>query len=188
MSRLFLTITASLILLAAPAFAQNGRQPLPLDETTAEQLFAVGMMPFEERIPSEDFGLPLLGGEDVRLSDFEGEFIFLNFWATWCPPCREEMPSMQTLYDELSDEGLEILAVNVLESDAVAADFIDEFGFTYPVLMDRDGRTMLRYGVRAYPTTYFIDREGYVIGARPGFHDWAGPGMIEGMRALLEAK
>ena len=161
---------------------------VPMDEATAEALFAVGMMPFQERIPSEDFQLRLLDGETASLSDYEGNLVFLNFWATWCPPCREEMPSMQILYDELRAEGLEILAVNVLESPDVAREFIEEMGFDYPVLLDRDGRVMLRYGVRAYPTTYLIDRRGYVIGVRPGFHDWGTDAMIDGMRALLASE
>lgn len=95
---------------------------------------------------------------------------------------------MQALYDELRAEGLEMLAVNVLESEDVAREFIDEFGFTYPVPMDRNGRVMLRYGVRAYPTTYLIDREGYVIGVRPGFHEWNTPEVIEQLRILLAAE
>ncbi|MFW5684842.1 MAG: TlpA disulfide reductase family protein [Spirochaetota bacterium] len=157
-----------------------------MGEATAEALSRMGMMPFEEKIPSEDFELALLGGGDSSLSDYEGKLVFLNFWATWCPPCREEMPAMQTLYDELRDEGFEILAVNVLEDEQTAAAFIEENGFTYPVLLDRSGRVMLRYGVRAYPTTYLIDREGFVIGVRPGYHDWATDEVISQMRVLLE--
>ena len=158
---------------------------IPMDEETARSLVALGMMPFQEKIPSEDFELALLGGGQTSLTDHLGSVVFLNFWATWCPPCREEMPSMQVLYDELRDEGLEILAVNVLESEETAQGFIDENGFTYPVLLDTNGRVMLRYGVRAYPTTYIVDREGHVIGVRPGFHDWGTEEIIAAMRNLL---
>lgn len=93
---------------------------------------------------------------------------------------------MQVLYDEFADAGFEMLAVNVLESREVASAFIEEFGFTYPVLLDRDGRVGLTYGVRGYPTTYIIDREGFIIGVKMGFHDWATPEVIESIRALLE--
>jgi len=158
---------------------------VPMDEATAAALFQMGLMPFEQKIPSEDFRLPLLGGEESTLFDHRGKVVFLNFWATWCPPCREEMPSMQRLYDELASEGLEILAVNVLENEEAAQAFIDEQGFTYPVLLDVDGRVMTRYGVRAYPTTYLVDREGYVLGVRPGFHDWSTQEIIAAMRSLL---
>jgi thiol-disulfide isomerase/thioredoxin len=159
-----------------------------LDDETSELVTGMGMMPFEQKIPSEDFELALLSGGRTSLGEHQGKVVFLNFWATWCPPCREEMPSMQALYDELADDGLEILAVNVLESEETAAAFIEEQGFTYPVLMDTNGRVMMRYGVRAYPTTYLIDREGYVIGARPGFHDWASDDVITHLRSLLETE
>lgn len=161
---------------------------IPMDDATAATVAAMGMMPFEEKIPSEDFSLDLLAGGESSLSDHLGKVVFLNFWATWCPPCREEMPSMQALYDELADEGLEMLAVNVLEDAETARGFIEEEGFTYPVLLDTNGRVMIRYGVRAYPTTYIIDRDGYVLGVRPGFHDWGTDAMIASVRELLEAE
>lgn len=158
---------------------------LQLDPETVALLADMGMMAFEQRIPSEDFSLPLLGGGEMTLAEHAGSVVFLNFWATWCPPCREEMPSMQVLYDELREEGLAMIAVNVLEDEATARAFIEEFGFTYPVPLDRNGRVMLRYGVRAYPTTYIIDRTGHVIGVRPGYHDWATDEVIAAMRSLL---
>ena len=92
---------------------------------------------------------------------------------------------MQLLYDELADEGLEILAVDVQEPEATVQAFIDEFGFTFPILLDTDGRVALRYGIRAFPTTYIVDREGFVLGGRPGYHDWSTPEMIEGFRRML---
>ncbi|MFW5743611.1 MAG: redoxin domain-containing protein [Spirochaetota bacterium] len=161
---------------------------IPMDDATAATVAAMGMMPFEEKIPSEDFSLDLLAGGETSLSDHRGKVVFLNFWATWCPPCREEMPSMQTLYDELADEGLEMLAVNVLEDAETARGFIEEQGFTYPVPLDTNGRVMIRYGVRAYPTTYIIDREGNVLGVRPGFHDWGTDAMVASVRQLLESE
>lgn len=166
----------------------NPSATIPMDEATATTVTSMGMMPFEEKIPSEDFTLDLLAGGETSLSEHTGKVVFLNFWATWCPPCREEMPSMQTLYDELGDEGLEILAVNVLEDAETARGFIEAEGFTYPVPLDTNGRVMMRYGVRAYPTTYLIDRDGNVLGVRPGFHDWSGEAIIASMRELLEAE
>ena len=176
---------AILLLALAPLAAGFAQDIVPMDDETAELLFDLGMMPFQEKIPSEDFSLPLLDGSEGSLSDFRGKFVFLNFWATWCPPCREEMPSMQALYETLGNDEFEILAVNVLESRDQAASFIEEEGFTYPVMLDRDGRTMLRYGVRSYPTTYFIDQDGFVIGVRPGYHDWNAPGTVDLMRELI---
>ncbi|MFP4114022.1 MAG: TlpA family protein disulfide reductase [Spirochaetota bacterium] len=161
---------------------------LPMDDATAQTLARMGMMPLERKVPSEDFELALLGGGRTSLAEHEGKVVFLNFWATWCSPCREEMPSMQLLYDELAEEGLELLAVNVLESADTADAFIAEQGFTYPVLLDTNGRVMMRYGIRAYPTTYLIDRDGYVIGTRPGYHDWSTEEVVAAMRTLLAAE
>ena len=160
--------------------------PTVLDAETAEILFGLGMTPFQNRIPRENFVLTTLEGDERALADYHGKVVFLNFWATWCPPCREEMPSMQTLYDELSDDGLEIVAVNVLEAEETVSAFVEENGFTYPVMLDRDGRVSLRYSVRAYPTTYLLDRDGNVIAVRQGFHSWSTPDMIAGFRKLLE--
>ncbi len=168
---------------SAPETSGPGRT---VDDETAQVLFSMGIMPLREAHPSEGFLLATLDGSQGRLADHLGKIVFLNFWATWCPPCREEMPSMQTLYDELRSDGLEIVAVNVMEPRETVAPFIEEFGYTYPVLLDIEGRVMSRYAVRAYPTTYVIDRDGYVIGARPGGHDWAQPAVIEGFRTLLE--
>lgn len=158
----------------------------PIEDQTVQILSDMGVMPLEEAVPSVAFALPLLGGESVRMADYLGKVVFLNFWATWCPPCREEMPSMQSLYDELAPQGFEIIAVNVLEPESTVAEFIDEFGYTFPILLDTDGRVMAQYGVRAYPTTYVIDRKGYVLGVRPGGHDWASPAVIGAFRELLD--
>ena len=196
----------AIAVVAAPSFARGSGEEIPpedsesavppqeteaavdpelLDEATASILFDLGVMPFENRIPSEDFTLALLSGGEVSLSDYRGKVVFLNFWATWCPPCREEMPSMQVLYDTLAEDGLEVVAVNVLEAEDIVSTFVEENQFSYPVLLDRDGRVSLRYAIRAYPTTYILDRESNVIAVRPGYHDWSTPEMVAGFRQLL---
>ncbi len=166
--------------------AESDAASTAMDPATVEILTDLGLVAFDSPIPFEDFIVPALGGGEIALSDHLGKVVFLNFWATWCPPCREEMPSMQLLYEELADEGLEILAVDVQESEATVQEFVAEFGFTFPILLDSDGRVALRYGIRAFPTTYIIDRKGFVLGGRPGYHDWSAPSMIEGFRKLLE--
>ena len=164
---------------------QDAEGLIPMDDATAEVLYKMGIYAFQDRIPSENFVLANLRGDDIQLFEQSGKVVFLNFWATWCGPCREEMPSMQALYDELKDEGLEIIAVNVLEDHDTASGFVEEHGFTYPVVLDRDGKVMLRYGIRAYPTTYIVDRDGYVLGVRPGYNDWATDEVVSAFRTLL---
>lgn len=109
-----------------------------------------------------DFTLQTLNGEEVSLSDYRGEKVLINFWATWCPPCRAEMPDMQQLYE---DEDVNILAVNLTETEAGLQNvesFIDEFGITFPIPLDEKVDVAHAYGVQPIPTSFFIDREGIV--------------------------
>lgn len=113
--------------------------------------------------PAPDFVLPRPGSDErVSLSDFRGQPVVLNFWATWCVPCRTEMPDLQTAYEE---EDVVVLAVNWQESDGVVQDFLDEFGLTFPTVLDREGGVREHYGVVGLPATFFIDAEG-VLQAR----------------------
>src|SRR5699024_461293 len=110
-----------------------------------------------------DFELETLEEDTVvRLSDLQGERVIVNFWATWCAPCREAIPDFQTLYDS---EDVEILAVNMTESEKSEDDvieFVDEFAMTFPVLLDVDSEVSETYQVQAYPTTYMIDSIGHI--------------------------
>ncbi|MBA7581030.1 Thiol-disulfide oxidoreductase ResA [subsurface metagenome] len=94
--------------------------------------------------------------------------MLLNFWATWCGPCRFEMPSMEKLYQRLNAKGLEILAVNLQEDRSSVEQFVDEYGLSFPVLLDTTGRIGATYGARSIPTTYIVDREGFVIAGTIG--------------------
>ncbi|WP_226035298.1 peroxiredoxin family protein [Aquibacillus saliphilus] len=109
-----------------------------------------------------DFELETLEGETVRLSDYRGQRVLVNFWATWCPPCRAEMPDMQKLYNY---EDVEILAVNMTDtesSESTVTEFVDDLDLTFPVLMDVDAEVVTNYQVRAYPTSYMIDSNGRI--------------------------
>ncbi|HSO57378.1 MAG TPA: redoxin domain-containing protein [Paenisporosarcina sp.] len=108
-----------------------------------------------------DFELTTLEGETARLSDYRGQRVFVNFWATWCPPCRAEMPDMQKLYEQ-TDVDVEILAVNLQESEDVVSEFVNDFGLTFPILMDTNSDVADTYQVRAYPTSYMIDSSGRI--------------------------
>lgn len=119
-----------------------------------------------------DFTLTSLDGEDITLSDLRGKKVVLNFWATWCPPCKAEMPHMQSFYDEYAKEkNVEIIAVNLTSAERdVTADakvdtvmtFRDSFELTFPILLDPDNDAGLDYQIITIPTTYFIDSNGYI--------------------------
>ena len=115
-----------------------------------------------------DFTLPDLDGNQVSLSDFRGKRVMLNFWATWCGPCRIEIPHMVALYDELRDEGFEIVAVNLREDEARASKFTEEMGMQFPVLLDERGKIGAAYFVRGIPTSIFLDDKGVIQLVRVG--------------------
>ena len=112
--------------------------------------------------PAPDFTLQTVDGTPLRLSDLKGKPVFMNFWATWCVPCREEMPAMQELYEQYRDRGLVILAVNMEEDQARVQRWIDQGGFTYTFVLDSEGQQLKRYNVNAAPTSYFIGRDGVI--------------------------
>jgi thiol-disulfide isomerase/thioredoxin len=100
----------------------------------------------------------------VQLSGLRGQSVIVNLWASWCPPCRAEMPALERVYKANRDRGLEILAVNTTfqDSEAAAAEFVQEFGLTFPIALDRTGEVSRSYLLRALPTTFFIDRDGVI--------------------------
>lgn len=108
-----------------------------------------------------DFQLVLADGSHLALSDLKGRPVMINFWATWCPPCRVEMPDIIERYNEYGDD-LVVLAVNTREDIELVEPFAQQFGITMPVVLDQDGEIMRLYGIRSMPTTFFIDRTGRI--------------------------
>ncbi|WP_347862058.1 redoxin domain-containing protein [Salimicrobium sp. PL1-032A] len=118
---------------------------------------------FEKGQEAPEFTLQTLGGEEVSLSDYRGTPVIINFWATWCPPCRAEMPDMEEMYQE--EEELEILAVNMTETESTrneVGQFVGEFGLSFLVLLDENSDVSGMYEVGPVPTSVFVDREGHV--------------------------
>jgi thiol-disulfide isomerase/thioredoxin len=155
------------------------------DPLSSEELMELGLQPLKEGTEIVDFELQELSGASRRLSDFNGRVVFLNFWATWCGPCRMEMPSMQRLYERLKRKGLEIVAVNLQEDRGSVQRFVDELGLSFPVLLDTTGRVGATYGARSIPTTYIVDREGFVIAGTIGTREWDGEQYIRFFERLL---
>ncbi len=111
-----------------------------------------------------NFTLNTLDGKAITLSDLRGHVVLVNLWASWCGPCRAEMPAMQRVYEIYRDQGFQVLAINVTyqDSQAAARAFVDEFDLTYPVLLDPDGQVSSLYLLRSLPTSFFIDAEGVI--------------------------
>ncbi|GAB6930602.1 redoxin domain-containing protein [Paenibacillus sp. JCM 10914] len=112
-----------------------------------------------------DFELNSLDGKSSKLSDFRGQKVIVNMWATWCPPCRAEMPDMQKFYDKYKGENTTIIAINMTTSEKSVdriPEFLDEFGITFPVLLDKQNKIGEIYQVYALPTSYIIDSQGII--------------------------
>jgi len=120
---------------------------------------------------ASDFTLLNLNGEEVSLSDYRGQYVLINFWGTWCKYCDIEMPDLDRLDEENDD--LIVLAVNVMEEKSLVENYIKEGGYKFPVVLDEDGKVAITYLVSSFPTSYFVDKEGILLGGVPGMMTYA---------------
>ena len=111
-------------------------------------------------------------GRLVALDNFQGRIVFLNFWTTWCPSCRTEMPSMEKLHRKLFDKNFAMVTVNIKESAARVKNFFEEYKLTYTALLDTTGEVSTEFGIHAIPTTFILDKSGQIIGRITGPREW----------------
>lgn len=135
--------------------------------------------------PAPGFRLPTLDGQTIVLSDYRGKVVFLNFWATWCPPCREEMPSMQRLHQRFAQRPFVMIAVNEDTSAEPVRRFLSELGLTFAVALDPQGTLPARYGVTGYPETFLIDHAGLVVRHVIGPLEWDDPSVVAYIEELV---
>jgi len=138
----------------------------------ADLLRNLKLMPEAESLPAPYFAAVTPEGKKVSLDDLKGKLVILNFWATWCPPCRLEMPSMEKIYNEFKGGGLEVVAINFMEGPESIKSFLKENDLTFTVLMDKAGEISQSYGVHALPITFLIGRKGNVLARSIGYKDW----------------
>jgi peroxiredoxin len=156
----YLCLAMALLLLALPACTHKQQPALP-----------------GNRAP--EFTLKDLSGKDIKLSDLRGKVVVLNFWATWCPPCREEIPSMMRLNKALAGKGFQMLAVSIDEGGKGAVEgFFRKSGMSLPVLLDTDQAVGKRYGLTGVPETFVIDKKGVILKKVVGAMDWSNPAVI----------
>lgn len=135
-------------------------------------LDAMGVLPAVKETEAPDFTLSSLAGTPRRLAEFRGQVVLINFWATWCLPCREEMPAMERLYREMQNDGFTILAVNFAETPEQVEPFVKELRLSFPILLDQEGQVARLYRAFSLPITYLVDRHGAIVGRVIGAREW----------------
>ena len=172
---LFLAMVVGLLALLFYVLSQSGQlagfEPgINLEPTLIRQ----------DNRPAPDFTLTLSDGRVVKLSDYRGKAVVINFWASWCAPCRAEAPTLEETHKRYADRGVIILGISLWDTEEAAAEFRKVYGQTYPSGVDPNGKIAIEYGVSGIPETYFITPEG-MIAAK-----FVGPLPLETMETLLE--
>ena len=117
---------------------------------------------------AKDFTLPDINGDMIALSDYQGENIYLNFWASWCDPCNDEMPAIEKIYKEYNNKGLIILTINTGEDKATVEEYMKANGYTFPVLLDLEMSVARQYKTSSIPVSFFINQEGKIVTKKEG--------------------
>lgn len=141
---------------------------------------------FNRPLPAPGFELKDPDGAPVRLADLRGRFVLLNFWATWCPPCVKEMPSMERLAGEMADAPFTVLGISLdAEGAAKVKPFLARIGVTFPIALDPESEVADAYGANDLPSTFFIDPKGRVVLAAKGERDWADPELVDYLHEVM---
>ncbi len=152
---------------------------------TGSQTWAAGLMdPIGGKPKAAGFNLEDTKGDKVSLEDYRGKFVLLNFWATWCAPCREEMPAMSNLHDEFNGESLEVIGVHVGPSLAGVKKFLEAVPVTFTILIDKD-MSLANWGVQGLPTTFLINPEGKLVYKAVGEREWDSPEMVSFLKNMV---
>jgi thiol-disulfide isomerase/thioredoxin len=180
-------LIAFVLLAPSIAFAD----PMDLPAAVKDAFSKAGLPVLREKRSPKDFTLNTLNtvnaidGNRVTLSGLKGKVVFLNFWATWCPPCRAEMPSMEILHQRFQNDGLVFLSVDIRESSEEVQKFLTNNKLTFTTALDTSGSVSNDYNIQAIPSTYIIDRDGKIIISSVGGRNWNTPGIIAAFEALL---
>ena len=183
-SGLVVVAVVVVVLFVLPASAARSR--LSSATALAPLIEKAGLQPVRPGTAMIDFKLSTPAGTQVKLSSYAGKVVLLNFWATWCPPCRNEIPSIEALYSKFKDKGFVVLGVDLQEDAQSVSIFTKRYGITYPVVLDQTGQVGNEYGARGIPLSFLIDKRGRITSGAIGGHDWAGPQTEALVEALLK--
>ncbi|MCP3667254.1 MAG: redoxin domain-containing protein [Gammaproteobacteria bacterium] len=157
---------------------------ISLSPLSLSQQAGQGLTKLSEISLAPDFVLTDVDGNQHQLSDYRGQVLIINFWATWCPPCRAEMPSMQRAWEQLEKEGILMLGINVGEDEDTIFLFSADYPVEFPLLMDSDSRVINQWPVRGLPTTFVVDIQGKIVYRAIGGREWDDPELLGFVRAL----
>jgi peroxiredoxin len=168
-----------LVLLGSFSFTAEGGE---------DDLFSkIRINPIKGNKKSPDFSLTDLNGKGVEIKQFKGKVIFLNFWATWCGPCKEEMPGLEVLHQQFREKNFVLLTISVdYEGIKPVQEFINKHRYTFPVLLDPKGETLDLFEVKGIPTTFLIDKKGKMVGKAIGPRDWKSAEIVSLISLLIE--
>ncbi len=170
-----------LILLVSFSFTAEGGE----DEFYSK----IKINPIKGNRKAPDFSLQALKGKEVEIKQFQGKVVFLNFWATWCGPCKEEMPGLEFLHQYFKNRNFALLTISVdYEGIKPIQEFMNKHQYSFPVLLDPKGETLDLFEVKGIPTTFLIDKKGRMIGKAIGPRDWKSIEIISLLNLLIEKK
>ncbi len=171
-------ITIIIILLSACS-----KQEIIVDKN--DLYFIEGINRVESSIKAPEFTLKNVSDDNISLSDYRGKVVFINFWANWCAPCKEEMPTIENLKQLTKDLDVVIITINVAESKEIVENYLNENKYTFISLLDTDKKVSTDYAVRSIPSTFILNKKGMVVGTKLGAHDWDGENVIKILKELL---
>lgn len=143
------------------------------------------LTPMPDKKVAPGFELSDMDGEKRKLSDYKGKPVIINFWATWCPPCRAELPAMNRAWEKIKKENIEMLAVNVGEDEDTIFAFTGEYPIDFTVLLDETGEEIKKWPIRGLPTTFVLDKEGRIVYRAIGGREWDDEKLLNMVRKLL---
>ncbi len=187
----WLIVLVVLLFAPVPLMSQEAnKEAMENLSESQKKLYEAGFGVPKNPTEAPDFSLEDLEGNSVTLSDLEGKVVLLNLWATWCPPCRREMPSMQKLYEDLPRSSFTILAVaspnSARESLEKIREHIDENDYTFPVLLDENMEVNSTYGTGSIPTSWIIGPEGRLQARLVGARDWTEEGIVSALEMMMQ--
>jgi peroxiredoxin len=173
-SKTFLLVSLALVFSGLAAFyLEDGNTLAKTNDQELDRLFENMLVLKVPHVPNPvDFRLKDVDGRQVSLSDFKGKIVFLNFWTTWCPTCRIEMPSMEKLYQKMKEKNFAMVTINLQETTSKVKKFFKAYKLTFTALLDTTGEVGTAFGIYQIPTTFILDKEGRIIAKAVGPREW----------------